>query len=64
MLMGDVKTFRIRGSFRKGDTTENFTKELRSVSQERATELLYSLLGSNHKVKRAQVFIEKIDIAE
>lgn len=62
--MDSVKTFRIKGSFTKGSIKSNFTKELRSVSQERALEMLYSLLGSNHKVKRAQIFIEKVEVAE
>lgn len=62
--MDSARTFRIKGSFTKSGTTANFTKELRSVNQERAIELLYNLLGSHHKVKRAQIFIEKIEVAK
>jgi len=42
-------------------TWQRFTKDVRAISERDAVEKVYSILGSNHKVKRYHVRIEKIE---
>jgi len=53
-----AKKFLIKGSFRVRGITQTFSKEVTTLSRERAVDKVYSLLGSNHKVKRGQILIE------
>ena len=60
--MSEVKTFRISGKMRLNIDWVPFSKEIRALKEEHALEKLYSLLGSNHKVKRNLIVIEKIEV--
>ena len=60
--MSEVRTFRITGKMRLQFEWARFTKEIRALKEEHALEKLYSLLGSNHKVKRNMIVIEKIEV--
>ncbi len=50
----------MKGYFRKGVRRFPFTKEIEAPSEKLAREYIYSILGSLHKVKRAQVHIEEV----
>ena len=52
--------FRVEGMFRMGERWQKFAKEIDAGSEEEAVEKTYSLLGSNHKVKRVHVKIGKV----
>jgi large subunit ribosomal protein LX len=55
------KQFRIRGRFRMGERMQPFVKVVRSRSEERALERVYSDLGSKHKTPRNRIIIEKVE---
>lgn len=55
-----AKVFRIEGSFRTGHHDQPFRKELVADSEERARELLASLLGSKHGVPRRLIRVTKV----
>ncbi|AFK22171.1 50S ribosomal protein L18Ae [Pyrococcus sp. ST04] len=56
----NVKVFRVLGYFEKGGKKFKFTKEYRAVKEEHVKELVYSEIGSKHKVKRNKIFIKEI----
>ncbi len=62
--MGEVKTFRIEGimliSHDRLPTWQKFTKEVRALNKEQAIEYVYSVLGSNHKLRRKHIKILSI----
>ena len=47
-----------------GNKYQKFSKEIVALKKEDALELVYSDLGSKHKVKRTQIKIEKIEEEE
>ena len=53
--------FRINGSFWRRGKDHKFSKEISSTKKELALDRLFSLLGSNHKVKRCQIHINKVE---
>ncbi len=57
----EKKVFRFIGYIKKGSLKMKFKKEILDVKLEGALEKLYSILGSNHKVKRKQIVIEKVE---
>lgn len=59
--MGEVKNYRISGKFKKGKFVYKFTKYVRALKEEQAIELIYSIIGGNHKVNRKLIKIEKIE---
>ena len=62
--MNSVKTYHIRGEFRKRKRKIPFGKYIRALSVEEALEEVYSLIGSKHKVKRNVIYINPEDIKE
>ncbi len=58
------KLFKITGKFFMGNKYQKFSKEIVALKKEDALELVYSDLGSKHKVKRTQIKIEKIEEEE
>jgi len=58
--MGEVKTFLIEGEMKIGLFKQKFSKTVKALKPEHAVEKVYSLLGSNHKLKRDQITIKKI----
>ena len=63
--MGEVKVYRVVGrmlvSHDRYPTWQKFTKEVRALTREQALEKVYSLLGSNHKLRRKHIVVEKIE---
>ncbi|RLE49852.1 MAG: 50S ribosomal protein LX [Candidatus Methanomethylicota archaeon] len=58
--MPEVKVFLIEGEMRMGLFKQRFSKTIKALKPEHAVEKLYSLLGSNHKLKRDQITIKRI----
>ncbi len=56
----ETKTFQITGSFKAGRSWERFSKRVSSNNERNATEKLYSLIGSEHGLKRNLIRIESI----
>ncbi len=53
--------YEVRGIFRMAPRTwQKFTKLVEAGNEEEAREKTYSLLGSNHKVKRIHIKIEEV----
>lgn len=62
--MSSVKTFHIRGEFKKKKEKIPFGKYVRALNVEDALEVIYSIVGSKHRVKRNMIFINTKDIKE
>lgn len=62
--MSSVKTFHIRGEFKKRKEKIPFGKYVRALNVEDALEVIYSIVGSKHRVKRNMIFINTKDIKE
>ncbi len=62
--MSEVKFFRVEGrmliSHDKMPQWWKFRKEVRALKPEHAIEKVLSELGSNHKVKRSHIVIERV----
>ncbi|MCG3222822.1 MAG: 50S ribosomal protein L18a [Candidatus Heimdallarchaeota archaeon] len=62
--MSSVKTFHIRGEFKKRKDKIPFGKYVRALNVKDALEMVYSIVGSKHRVKRNMIFINAKDIKE
>ncbi|MGD0717733.1 MAG: 50S ribosomal protein L18Ae [Halobacteriota archaeon] len=60
----ESKTFQIMGSFKAGRSWERFTKKVSSNNEKNAAEKLYSLIGSEHGLKRRMIRIESVEAEE
>ena len=60
----ESKTFQIIGSFKAGRSWERFTKKVSSNNEKNAAEKLYSLIGSEHGLKRRMIRIESVEAEE
>jgi large subunit ribosomal protein LX len=60
----ESKTFQIMGSFKAGRSWERFTKKVSSNNEKNAAEKLYSLIGSEHGLKRRMIRIESVEAKE
>lgn len=62
--MTEVKVFRVIGemliSHDKLPRWQKFVKDVRATKSSEAVELVYSVLGSNHKVKRKHIRIYEV----
>jgi len=58
----EIKNFQIMGSFKAGRSWERFTKKVSSNNEKNAAEKLYSLIGSEHGLKRNLIRIESIAV--
>jgi len=55
-----MKAYRVSGKFMMGDTWQAFTKEVVGESEDEVREVMYSRLGSKHRVKRAKIRISEV----
>lgn len=62
--MSSVKTYHIRGEFKKRKDKIPFGKYVRALNVEDALEIVYSIIGSKHRVKRNMIFVDSKDIKE
>ncbi len=53
--------FIVKGTFRAGEKWERFTKNVTSMSKTNASYKVYSLIGSEHGLKRNLIKIESIE---
>ena len=62
--MNEVKIFRVEGymliSHDRYPTWQKFSKEVRALTKEQAIEYVYSILGSNHKLRRKHIKITSV----
>ncbi|MFO7965989.1 MAG: 50S ribosomal protein L18Ae [Archaeoglobaceae archaeon] len=56
--------FEVKGKFRKAKKWRSFTKKVEAQNERMAIEKTYSLIGSNHKIKRNLIEINNIGQAE
>lgn len=56
-----MKAFKVTGSFRMGRGKQVFTKEVACEKKDDATEIIFSDLGSRHKVKRYDIMIDTVE---
>lgn len=52
--------FEVRGAFKTQEGWQKFTKVVEANNEKYALEKVYSLIGSNHKVKRNLIKIEEV----
>ena len=57
-----AKEFTVSGTFKAGSSREQFTKRVSSQNQKNAIEKVYSLIGSEHRLKRN--LIDITDVSE
>jgi len=57
-----VKTYKVMGKFRHYDGQQAFIKEVKAIREERAVDTVYKLIGSQHRVKRRDIIINKIEV--
>lgn len=55
-----MKAYRVSGKFMMGDAWQSFTKEVVGESEDEVREVMYSRLGSKHRVKRAKIRISEV----
>jgi large subunit ribosomal protein LX len=60
----ETKNFQITGLFKAGRSWERFTKKVSSNNEKNAAEKLYSLIGSEHGLKRKLIRIESIIVED
>lgn len=60
----EMKKFKINGTFKAGRSWERFSKKIMSNNEKNAAEKLYSLIGSEHGLKRNLIRIEVIESLE
>lgn len=58
----EVKVFRVDGYYSKKKRKFYFSEEMRALSKDHVLEIIYSNIGSRHKVKRRDVVIEQINV--
>jgi len=60
----EMKKFKVKGTFKAGRSWEHFSKKIMSNNEKNAVEKLYSLIGSEHGLKRNLIRIEAIESLE
>ncbi|MCX9085443.1 MAG: 50S ribosomal protein L18Ae [Candidatus Methanoperedens sp.] len=56
--------FIVKGTFKAGKKYEPFTKKITTLNKNLASEKVFSLLGSEHRVKRSLVKITSVEEAK
>ncbi|MEM2143887.1 MAG: 50S ribosomal protein L18Ae [Candidatus Jordarchaeaceae archaeon] len=57
----NVKVFRVKGTFIGKREKFMFMKDIRALKEDEAKEIIYSEIGSKHKIKRDHIRIEEIE---
>jgi large subunit ribosomal protein LX len=55
-----MKAFQIKGKFKSGVSWNKFTKTIESQNEKNALDKVYSIIGSNHSLKRNYIKIDGI----
>jgi len=56
--------FIVKGTFKAGQKYEPFTKEITTLNKNLASEKIYSVLGSQHRLKRRLINIVSVEEAK
>jgi len=56
--------FIVKGTFKAGQTYEPFTKEITTLNKSLASEKVFSVLGSQHRLKRRLINIVSVEEAK
>jgi large subunit ribosomal protein LX len=56
-----MNDFIIKGSFKAGSNWEKFTKTVTSNNEKNAIEKTYSIIGSQHGLKRRTIKIDSVE---
>ncbi len=56
--------FIVKGTFKAGEKWEGFNKSIASQNKNNATEKTYSLIGSEHGLKRRLIKIQSVEEAK
>ena len=59
-MMEGSKKFLVAGTFKDRHDFHKFSKEIAAWNEKLAKDKVYSLLGSNHKIKRQHINIEEV----
>lgn len=59
--MTDVRTFKIKGEIRKGQTRIPFAVEMNAVKEADALERVYTEMGGRHGARRFEIKISKVE---
>ncbi len=57
----EVKVFRVKGVFERNGKKERFSREYRGLKKEDVIEILYSEIGSKHRVPRIKIWVESVE---
>jgi len=58
--LSEVKRFKIIGEIKKGKTLVPFTVQYDAITQDHATQRLYSEMGSRHRARRYEITIKSV----
>ncbi len=56
--MGEEKKYEFSGKYFEGGEEKKFTKSISASNEARAREILYSMMGSKHRLARRNINIE------
>lgn len=56
--------YNVEGTMKIAGTTQAFAKEIEAISPKRAQEIVLMKLGSDHKLKRTQIEIKKVEAVQ
>jgi len=57
----EEKTFAIEGAYKEKGGLKKFSKEIKAVNENYATEKTLAIFGSKHRLKRGAISITKIE---
>ncbi len=58
---GDIMNFIAKGTFKAGEKWQRFTKSIISNNKNTALEKIYSLIGSEHGLKRNRIRVDSVE---
>jgi large subunit ribosomal protein LX len=59
--LSEVRTFKITGEIKKGQTRIPFAVEISALKEEHAMQRLYAEMGSRHRARRFEITIESVE---
>jgi len=58
----EIQNFEVNGTYKNGNDWQPFTKEISAYNEARATEKIYNIIGSKHRLKRSYIKIDGIKL--
>jgi len=56
--------YKVEGTMKIAGNAQKFTKEIEAVSEARARDIILMRIGADHKLKRTQIEIKKVEAAQ